>query len=240
MLIVRVYAGSDGESHLEDLTNDQFAAIINNVGDDEISLGIRAPGWSEGYHTAPRHQYVLFMEGDAEIEVASGEKRQFHPGDALVAEDVTDGIFAGVDPSDPLPPAPLRLVPFVPAGTVSGASSLAEQVIEPLWCPMVVLRQDPVRVAYANGSARSQYGLRIGEIMEYATPLGPNGLRLSASSHIECMLHRRGEASLMPARLWPPTDGGSASLLMLEPSPVCSELFEPVLDSVAGADRLLE
>ena len=89
MLIVRVYAGADGESHLEDLTNDQFAAIINNVGDGEVSLGIRAPGWSEGYHTAPRHQYVLFMEGSAEIEVASGGKRQFQPGDALVAEDTT-------------------------------------------------------------------------------------------------------------------------------------------------------
>ncbi len=89
MLIVRVYAGADGESHLEDLTNDQFAAIINNVGDGEISLGIRAPGWSEGYHTAPRHQNVLFMAGVAEIEVASGAKRQFHPGDVLVAEDLT-------------------------------------------------------------------------------------------------------------------------------------------------------
>ncbi|MDA0733502.1 MAG: hypothetical protein O2909_10335 [Chloroflexi bacterium] len=89
MQIVRVYAGDDGESHLEDLTADQFSAVVNNVGNDEISLGLRVPGWSEGYHTAPRHQYVLFMEGGAEIEVASGEKRQFQPGDVLVAEDVT-------------------------------------------------------------------------------------------------------------------------------------------------------
>lgn len=89
MQITRVYAGTDGESHLENLSPDQLADVVNEVGDGEISLGIRASGWSQGYHTAPRHQYVLFMEGIAEIEVASGEKRQFHPGDVLVAEDLT-------------------------------------------------------------------------------------------------------------------------------------------------------
>ena len=89
MQIIRVYAGNDGESHLEDLTPEQLAEIVDNVGEGGISLGFRAPGWSEGYHPAPRHQYVLFLEGGAEIEVASGEKRQFQPGDVLVAEDVT-------------------------------------------------------------------------------------------------------------------------------------------------------
>ena len=89
MQIVRVYAGTDGESHLEELDPDQLAAVVNEVGDGEITLGIRASGWSQGYHTAPRHQYVLFMAGIAEIEVASGGERQFHPGDVLVADDLT-------------------------------------------------------------------------------------------------------------------------------------------------------
>ena len=88
-MIIRIYAGDDGESHFEELTADQFAEIANNVGPGDITVGQRPPGWWQDYHTAPRHQYVVFMSGGAEIEVASGDKRRFGPGDVLVAEDLT-------------------------------------------------------------------------------------------------------------------------------------------------------
>lgn len=88
-MIVRIFAGDDGESHFEDLTADQFADIANEVGPGDITVGQRPAGWWQDYHTAPRHQYVVFMSGGAEIEVASGDKRQFGPGDVLVAEDLT-------------------------------------------------------------------------------------------------------------------------------------------------------
>ena len=88
-MIVRIYAGDDGESHFEELTADQFAEIANDVGPGDITVGQRPAGWWQDYHTAPRHQYVVFMSGGAEIEVASGDKRQFGPGDVLVAEDLT-------------------------------------------------------------------------------------------------------------------------------------------------------
>lgn len=88
-MIIRIYAGDDGESHFQELTTDQFADIANDVGPGDITVGQRPAGWWQDYHTAPRHQYVVFMSGGAEIEVASGEKRQFGPGDVLVAEDLT-------------------------------------------------------------------------------------------------------------------------------------------------------
>ena len=88
-MIVRIYAGDDGESHFQDVNPDEFAEIANNVGPGDITVGQRPPGWWDDYHTAPRHQYVVFLSGGAEIEVASGEKRQFGPGDVLVAEDLT-------------------------------------------------------------------------------------------------------------------------------------------------------
>ena len=78
-MIIRIYAGDDGESHFEDLTADQFADIANDVGPGDITVGQRPAGWWQDYHTAPRHQYVVFMSGGAEIEVASGAKRQFGP-----------------------------------------------------------------------------------------------------------------------------------------------------------------
>ena len=88
-MIVRIYAGADGESHFQDLTPDEFAEIANAVGPGDITVGQRPAGWWQDYHTAPRHQYVVFLSGGSEIEVASGDKRQFAPGDVLVAKDLT-------------------------------------------------------------------------------------------------------------------------------------------------------
>ena len=88
-MIIRIHTGADGESHFHELTADEFADIANNVGEGDITVGQRPAGWWQDYHTAPRHQYVVFMSGGAEIEVASGDKRQFGPGDVLVAEDLT-------------------------------------------------------------------------------------------------------------------------------------------------------
>ncbi len=89
MQIVRVYAGDDGESHFEDLTPDQFAGIVNNIGEGEINLNRRpSPSFSD-YHTAPRRQYVVNLSGVAEFETADGTRRRLYPGDVLVAEDLT-------------------------------------------------------------------------------------------------------------------------------------------------------
>ena len=87
--IVRVYGGDDGESHFEDVTAEQFAAIANQVGDGDINLNARAAGPDSDYHNAPRLQYVVNMAGTAEFEVADGTKRRLNPGDVLIAEDVT-------------------------------------------------------------------------------------------------------------------------------------------------------
>ena len=89
MQIVRVYAGDDGESHFEDLTVEQFTEIVNRVGPGDITLNARSsPNFSD-YHTAPRRQYVMNLAGIAEFETADGTVRRLHPGDVLIAEDVS-------------------------------------------------------------------------------------------------------------------------------------------------------
>ena len=53
MQIIRVYTGADGESHFEDLTPEQLALIVNNLGDGPITLNCRpSPSFSD-YHQAP-------------------------------------------------------------------------------------------------------------------------------------------------------------------------------------------
>ena len=43
-MIIRIYTGDDGESHFQDVTPDEFAAIANNVGPGEITVGQRRRG----------------------------------------------------------------------------------------------------------------------------------------------------------------------------------------------------
>ena len=89
MQIVRVYTGADGESHFEDVTPDQFAEIVNRLGDGGIILNQRPSPSLHDYHNAPRRQYVVMMSGVSEYEAADGTKRRLVPGDVLIAEDLT-------------------------------------------------------------------------------------------------------------------------------------------------------
>ena len=76
MKIIRVYSGDDGESHFEEVSPEQLDEIVNRVGPGDIQLNRReAPNFSD-YHTAPRRQYVVNLEGTAEFECADGSKVQ--------------------------------------------------------------------------------------------------------------------------------------------------------------------
>ena len=87
--IIRVFSGSDGESHFEEVSPDEFEAIVANPGTGSINLNRRpSPSFSD-YHTAPRRQYVVNISGIAEFEVADGTVVRLVPGDVLVAEDLT-------------------------------------------------------------------------------------------------------------------------------------------------------
>ena len=89
MQIVRLVAGDDGESHMEDVTPEEMLNIAKRLGNGDIQLNAReAPPFSD-YHIAPRRQYVLHPLGTAEYETADGNKRQLGPGDILVAEDLS-------------------------------------------------------------------------------------------------------------------------------------------------------
>ncbi len=89
MQIVRVYSGDDGESHFEDVTPEEMAAIAKRLGEGDIQLNTRPSSSFLDYHTAPRRQYVVHLAGTAEFETADGIKRRLGPGDILVAEDLT-------------------------------------------------------------------------------------------------------------------------------------------------------
>jgi hypothetical protein len=94
MTIVRLYTGTDGKSHFEDLQ----VPLKDGGKIGFLSEKIRATGvlfretggdYDYDFHTAPRRQYVVNLQGEVEIEVGDGTKRILRSGEVLLAEDTT-------------------------------------------------------------------------------------------------------------------------------------------------------
>jgi hypothetical protein len=93
MKIVRLYTGSDNESHFEDIEVE-----LNNLGNMQASelqpahgvIFRTAPATHlSNYHPAPKRQYVITLSGQVEIETGDGTIRSFGPGQIMLAEDTT-------------------------------------------------------------------------------------------------------------------------------------------------------
>lgn len=95
MLITRIFSGDDGQSHFEEL---DLALAISDAGAMSTKIPIESMFFRDtteagpevwDFHVAPRRQFAIHVIGRTEIEVGSGEKRRFGPGDVLLADDQT-------------------------------------------------------------------------------------------------------------------------------------------------------
>ncbi|HYT53818.1 MAG TPA: hypothetical protein VEQ38_03825 [Verrucomicrobiae bacterium] len=93
MKIVRLYTGTDNESHFQEIDVEFDFRGHMEVSKLEPAHGIlfrRAPATHlSDFHTAPRRQYVITLAGQVEIETGDGTIRRFGPGDVMLAEDTT-------------------------------------------------------------------------------------------------------------------------------------------------------
>ena len=94
MKVTRLYTGPDRESHFEDVN----ILLEDTDGVDRRSQLMKATGilfretggeYSLDWHNAPRRQFIITLEGQVEIVIGDGTKRQLGPGDILLAEDTT-------------------------------------------------------------------------------------------------------------------------------------------------------
>jgi hypothetical protein len=102
--IVRVFTGTDGQSHFEDVhvalddagMAGQISALWPGKGVQFRTVG---GDYQLDFHTAPRRQLVVNLTGSVEIEVGDGTRRVLGPGTILLAEDTTGQghISRGVD-----------------------------------------------------------------------------------------------------------------------------------------------
>ena len=95
MLVTRIYSGDDGQSHFEEL---EVPLVISDAGAMSTKIPIESIFFRDtsqagpevwDFHVAPRRQLVVHVRGRTEIEVGSGDKHTFGPGDVLLADDQT-------------------------------------------------------------------------------------------------------------------------------------------------------
>jgi hypothetical protein len=94
MAIIRVYAGSDGKSHFEEITPRlEPLGDRSEIGELIIGSGIVVRRFeatrSNPWHHAPGRYAVFTLAGAVDIEIGDGTVRRLGPGDVLIAEDVT-------------------------------------------------------------------------------------------------------------------------------------------------------
>jgi hypothetical protein len=94
MTVVRLYTGPDNKSHFEDIQIPlKDGGKVGFISDLYKATGVvfreTTGDYNYDFHTAPRRQYVVNLEGGVEIEVGDGTKRILRAGDILLAEDTT-------------------------------------------------------------------------------------------------------------------------------------------------------
>ena len=88
MAIMRIYTGSDGQSHLEEMDLDSHPDLTSMHGVSGIQFRSQEPGHFSDWHHAPRRQYVITLTGAVEIGLGDGTVHRFGPGYVLLAEDL--------------------------------------------------------------------------------------------------------------------------------------------------------
>ena len=94
MRITRIYTGEEGESHFEDIELElEDRGPIGRISQQWSATGVlfrETDGAYElDFHTAPRRQLVINLDGAVELETGDGSVRRLEAGSILLAEDTT-------------------------------------------------------------------------------------------------------------------------------------------------------
>ncbi len=89
MPIVRLYSGSDGQSHLEELDPAKTPELHALHAAKRFVARTTPPGHFPDWHNAPRRQYVITLDGEMEVGLGDGTVHRFGPGHVTLAEDLT-------------------------------------------------------------------------------------------------------------------------------------------------------
>ncbi len=84
-VIKRIYTGTDGLSHVEDIVLDA-KSVLEKVVSAEVR--VNEPGRFSDWHVGPQRQYIINLSGSGQLEVAEG-KVDLPPGSMELIDDLT-------------------------------------------------------------------------------------------------------------------------------------------------------
>ncbi|MBV8507342.1 MAG: hypothetical protein JOZ11_16235 [Alphaproteobacteria bacterium] len=93
MKITRVYADEHGESHFGELDvalrdGGPIGQLSEEIPAKAVIFRQNDPGYDYDWHTAPRRQFIVLLDGAIEIETSDGSRRTFQGGEVLLMEDI--------------------------------------------------------------------------------------------------------------------------------------------------------
>jgi hypothetical protein len=93
VIVTRMYAGSEGVSHFQDL---KVPSRLSEVGDvsrwfptSNVLFREVPEGLFLDWHLADNRVFIAILKGRIEVTLGDGSVRQFGPGDIVFAEDQT-------------------------------------------------------------------------------------------------------------------------------------------------------
>jgi len=99
MGIYRIFAGSDGESHLEELRLGEHPALGALTTIHEVRVQQFDGTRKRDFHPLPERRLIMHRSGEVEIGSSDGSRHVFRVGDMRRMEDVTGRGHTHVDRS---------------------------------------------------------------------------------------------------------------------------------------------
>lgn len=91
---VTLFSGDDNKSYFKEETpiyeQEHPLGVYSKITPTKgMMFRMFKAGAKYDWHNAPQPQYIVYLEGEVEVEASGGEKRVFKPGDILFARDIT-------------------------------------------------------------------------------------------------------------------------------------------------------
>ena len=99
MGICRVFAGSDGESHIEELRLEDHPELGALANIHEVRVHQFGGTRKMDFHPLPERRLIMHLSGEVEISTSDGSRHVFRAGDIRLMEDVTGRGHTHVDRS---------------------------------------------------------------------------------------------------------------------------------------------
>ena len=97
MGMYRIFAGSDGESHIEELELADHPELGAMTNVSEVKIQEFEGTRDMPLHPLPERRLIIHLSGEVEITTSDGAKQIFRAGDIRLMDDVTGKGHAHVD-----------------------------------------------------------------------------------------------------------------------------------------------